>query len=621
VASGSGTASANVTSIQVNCATTYTIGGTISGLSGTGLVLQNNGGNNLPVSAGATSFTFSTAIASGGIYGVTVLTQPTNPNQTCLVTSGSGLLSGNVTNVSVTCTTNTYTIGGTVINLVGTGGGLQLQDNGGDSLLVNANGAFTFPTALLSGSAYSVTVSVQPSSPAQTCEVTAGTGTATANVSSVAVDCGHKEWTWVDGSNLAQQKGTYGTQGTAAPSNIPGGRTGGAGASTGAGAAETFWLFGGQGLDSAGTQALLNDLWKYTAGQWTWMSGSNVVNQKGTYGIQGTAAAGNVPGARLYPTTWTDSAGNFWLFGGEGYDSAALEFLNDLWKYGAGQWTWIGGSNLGQQKGTYGTQGMAGPANIPGGRTEAVDWTDAAGNLWLFGGIGADSAGTGGDLNDLWKYSAGQWTWMGGSNLVNQKGTHGTQGTAAVGNVPGARYDASTWTDLAGNFWLFGGKGYDSTGTVGWLNDLWKYSAGEWIWMGGSNIANQKATYGIQGTAAAGNVPSAREGAIYWTDTTGNFWLFGGDGIDSAGAENLFNDLWKFSAGQWAWVGGSNLASQKGTYGTQGTAAPSNIPGARISGVGWTDSAGNFWLFGGGGIDSTGNLAGGNLNDLWKYEP
>ena len=59
--------------------TTYTIGGTVSGLTGTGLVLQDNGGNNLSVSASG-SFTFTTAIASGGAYSVTVLTQPTRPN-------------------------------------------------------------------------------------------------------------------------------------------------------------------------------------------------------------------------------------------------------------------------------------------------------------------------------------------------------------------------------------------------------------------------------------------------------------------------------------------------------------------------------------------------------------
>ena len=72
---------------------TYTIGGTIAGLSGSGLVLQDNGGNNLSVSAGATSFTFTTAIASGGAYSVKVLSQPSSPSQTCAVTSGTMLYS------------------------------------------------------------------------------------------------------------------------------------------------------------------------------------------------------------------------------------------------------------------------------------------------------------------------------------------------------------------------------------------------------------------------------------------------------------------------------------------------------------------------------------------------
>ena len=95
-----------MTNVQVTCtATTYTIGGSISGLSGAGLVLQNNGGNNLTVASGATSFTFTTPIPAGTTYNVTVLTQPSNPPQTCAITNGSGTANGNVTNVQVTCTT------------------------------------------------------------------------------------------------------------------------------------------------------------------------------------------------------------------------------------------------------------------------------------------------------------------------------------------------------------------------------------------------------------------------------------------------------------------------------------------------------------------------------------
>ncbi len=97
----------------------YTVGGTVLGLSGVGLVLQNNDGNNLSVSAGATSFTFTTAVTSGGAYGVTVLTQPSNPSQTCLVTNGSGTVtSANATGVAVSCTSGSggFVLTGSMIN-------------------------------------------------------------------------------------------------------------------------------------------------------------------------------------------------------------------------------------------------------------------------------------------------------------------------------------------------------------------------------------------------------------------------------------------------------------------------------------------------------------------------
>ena len=170
-------------------APTYTIGGTtVNGLTGTGLVLRNNGGNNLAIISNG-AFTFTIAIASGATYAVTVLTQPTGPSQTCTVENGSGTVgSANVTNVGVSCTTNSFTIGGTVSALSGTGLAL---DNGGNNLPISGNGGFTFSTPILSGAPYAVTVLTQPTGPSQTCTVTNGSGTVgAANVTNVAVGCG-----------------------------------------------------------------------------------------------------------------------------------------------------------------------------------------------------------------------------------------------------------------------------------------------------------------------------------------------------------------------------------------------------------------------------------------------
>ncbi len=192
VTNGSGVvASANISSVQVTCTTnSYTIGGVISGLTGTGLVLRDNGGNDLTVAAGATSFTFTMPVQSGAGYSVSAFSQPSNPTQTCVVTSGTGLVANaNITSVQVTCTTNTYTIGGTISGL--TGSGLVLQDNAADDLAVAAGAtSFTFATTVQSGGAYSVSVFVSPSTPTQSCVVTNGTGVVdSSNITNVQITC------------------------------------------------------------------------------------------------------------------------------------------------------------------------------------------------------------------------------------------------------------------------------------------------------------------------------------------------------------------------------------------------------------------------------------------------
>lgn len=188
VSGGSGNATANVTSVAITCtnaAANATIGVTVSGLTGAGLVLQDNGGDSMTVTANG-SYTFKSTV--NGAYDVTVLSQPTAPTQICAVTKGSGIATANVTGIAVACV-NSFTVGGNINGLVGTG--LVLQNNKSDNFTATGNGAFNFKTQIATGTAYSVTVLSQPTTPPQTCVIATGTGsgTATANVTSVVINC------------------------------------------------------------------------------------------------------------------------------------------------------------------------------------------------------------------------------------------------------------------------------------------------------------------------------------------------------------------------------------------------------------------------------------------------
>ena len=510
-----------------------------------------------------------------------------------------------------------YAISGTVVNLAGNNGGLILQNNGTDDLPVNANGTFRFATTMASGTPFNITVFTQPSSPVQQCTVANGSGTATANINNVKVECGHGEWGWMAGSQAVNQNGTYGAVGTSAPNNTPGGRQQ---AATWTDSSGDLWLFGGYGEDSNGTLLPMNDLWKFSGGEWTWVSGPRIGGQNGNYGTLGATSANGIPGARFESVSWTDATGNFWLFGGLGFDSVGSEAsLNDLWKYSAGQWTWMGGSSVANKNGIYGTIGVADPNNVPGARDLAVVWVNSSGDVWLFGGLGYDeSSATAGVLSDLWTYRAGEWTWLGGPKVMNQKGVYGIRGVAAISNIPGARYSAYNWIDASGNLWLFGGCAYDSTGTIASINDLWKYSGGQWTWVGGPEVGIQVGVYGTQGAASATNTPGARQDGVAWTDDAGKAWIFGGNGFYASNARGNLNDLWQYSGGEWTWVSGSNVANQSSTFGSKGVLAPGNSPGARFSLTHWTNSQGKLWLFG--GFDLTPGTTG-NLNDLWMYMP
>ena len=185
VTEGEGTLSATTTVVVTCSSESYTVSGTVVGLySGQSVTLQNNSGDDLTVSDN-TSFSFTTKVAQGATYLVTVKTQPTA--QTCTPNLNSGVVSDNVSDVSIICSYTVYTVSGSVSGLSGT---LVLQNNYGSDQTLTSDGSFSFEVA--SSAKYNVRAKTQPNGK---CVVSNGTGTTSADVDNVSVGC----WVLVDG--------------------------------------------------------------------------------------------------------------------------------------------------------------------------------------------------------------------------------------------------------------------------------------------------------------------------------------------------------------------------------------------------------------------------------------
>lgn len=427
------------------------------------------------------------------------------------------------------------------------------------------------------------------------------------------------QWMWVNGDSVIDVVDRFGPQGIPSDLNKPGGNTA---ANAWVDKAGNFWFLGGSG----NYNTPLSVFWKYdpSSDLWTWISSGSSV-----YGEQGKSAIKNYPGARYSGLTWTDTAGNFWLFGGNrnsSYTSVGVysigDLFNDLWKYdlSTGMWTWMKGGNSGNDPTEYGNKGVPAVRNNPGARSGGTTWVDASDNLWLFGG--SRNAGR----NDLWKYDpfANTWTWVMGDSVAyppNGAGIFGTRGMPAATNVPPMRTGSNGWKDRDGNFWMYGGMSpqpfYNS------LNDLWKFDpvTGMWTWMDGEKTVDALPVFGIKGIPAAENTPGSLYQAATWIDKSGNLWLFGG----SSTSKGFLNDLWKYniSSGKWTWIQGDDTTYAIGKYGKKGVPSSSNRPGARVASVYWTDHSGNFWLFGGQAavMGTEGLWVAADLNDMWKYDP
>jgi hypothetical protein len=232
----------------------------------------------------------------------------------------------------------------------------------------------------------------------------------------------------------------------------------------------------------------------------------------GTFDIVSGAAAEDQPTARAEAVSWIDPRGGLWLFGGEAADASGNAVrLGDLWRFepAAVRWLRIGGSFAASAAGVHGVRGVPDAANTPAARSAASAWVDRAGNLWLFGGFSSNAGSKPLARRDLWRFAPGTglWTWISGCDVIDgaEAGsscdTEGNDATA-IGESPPPRARAAAWTDRAGDFWLFGGGYFDSSGEWRALDDLWRYSpdTGQWARINTSNAPEGAAASAVAGT-------------------------------------------------------------------------------------------------------------------------
>ena len=404
----------------------FTVGGAVSGLTGTGLVLQNNGGDDLAVSADG-AFTFKTGLADAADYAVTAKTQPSN--QTCTVTNGSGKIAGaKITNVAVACASVTSTVGGTVTGLP-KGTTLVLQNNAADDLTLTDGGPFTFATKVGSGKPYAVTVLTAPAG--ITCTVASGSGTmGSTAITNVAVTC----------------KGTvtFAYTGAAQVFTVPTGTT-----------QVTIAAYGAQGKSNA--QNVVGGLGGLATGTLTVTSGQVLNVFVGGGGGAGTAAGFNGGGsAAAHPCATAAGGGG----GGASDVRATNSALSDRVIVGGGGGGGAGnrisgcgrGGGGGGGGGYYGGGGGAGwpdTGAVPTGGTQSAGGnagtsTYSSGNNGTAGSLGTggnggteQSSGQAGSNTGAAGATGGGVTGTSGAYSGNYTGASGAGGSSYIGGVTG----------------------------------------------------------------------------------------------------------------------------------------------------------------------------------------
>jgi hypothetical protein len=215
-----------------------------------------------------------------------------------------------------------------------------------------------------------------------------------------------------------------------------------------------------------------------------------------------------------------------------------LSYSNSLWRFRSSDstWAWIAGYSTSVPTtssfpGSYGVKGVAASGNVPPARVYTS--TAVYGNsLFMFGGCKASLSSsfpvgtsvTFGDFrNDLWKFntSQGQWSWISGSSITDISGVYNDSFSNPA--MPGSRCDLQAFLKMqnqAASMYFFGGYGYDGSGSLKVLNDLWQFNilTQTWKWISGNSIGNSIGSYGVKGVTTISNLPASRKGFLMWCE-------------------------------------------------------------------------------------------------------
>jgi len=321
----------------------------------------------------------------------------------------------------------------------------------------------------------------------------------------------------------------------------------------------------------------VNHRWIFNSTHWRAVYYADNVGECGN--LTGTG----YPGARVHAVAWTDTASM--LFGGYGHGplltngDCEQNYLNDLYT----NFVPFEGTVVADRAkiGVYGARGVFSVDNWPGGRLGSTAWSDKYANHYIYGGYGYAESMVGGYLGDLWRWSNldGGFTWVAGPKVIDQLSQQGTYGEALLDHFPSCRCHSQVWESPPFDVvWIFGKENSiylflvrkprlvcdssDAEACAGGLtlsgsvNDLWVFDMRGMLGrtsapLGFAVVSVPTAAHPLlppYGTALSASHPGARHGGKCWSSPNGfRFFLFGGFGVASGGANGALGDLWSLS--------------------------------------------------------------------------